>query len=304
MLLNEAITQFSNWKAFNCGGGTVRGYDLVLRQFALFLRNCELEKVKLENVMEWFNLMQLLKWDHNSFIPKAMAVRKFFEFFSQQGYPVVNPWLIPIPDKQYKIPRVANEENYKKLISVIPDNNDPRHIRNRAIIHLLWDTGARNGEICSLNLDDINLQERKALIRTEKSKGARPIREIFWTEQTNEFLKKWFEKRRYLETKMFIKDEDALFISICSGGCHDNAGKRFNLKGVGEMLRRYCNRAEIPYMNAHSFRHHMGHQIVKKGGSNSDVSNILGHSSLQSSFIYTLMTNTELKKRHEMFVGS
>lgn len=295
--------RFSNWKQFNCGIGTVRGYQLVLKQFALFLRNRDLEKVKLDDVMEWFNLMQLLQWDRNSFIPKAMAVRKFFEFFSQQGLPVVNPWLIPIPDKQYKLPRVANERDYQKLMKVIPGNNDPRHIRNRAIINLLWDTGARNGEICSLNIDDINFNERKAVIKTEKSKGARPVREIFWTEKTNESLKKWFAKRIYLENKMFVRDKEALFISICSGGVHDNAGKRFAIKGVGEMLRRYCNRANIQYMNAHSFRHHMGHQIVKKGGTNSDVSNILGHSSLQSSFVYTLMTNVELKKRHEMFVG-
>lgn len=249
--------------------------------------------------MEWFNLMQLLQWDHNSFIPKAMAVRKFFEFFSQQGYPVVNPWLIPIPDKKYKIPRVANDENYQQLLESIPDNNDPRHIRNRAIINLLWDTGARNGELCSLNVSDLDFEERKAVIKTEKAKQARPVREIFWTEITNENLKKWVAKREQLLHKMYLHDEDALFISVCN----QKSGQRMRNAGVGEALRKYCNKAEIPYMNAHSFRHHMGHNIVKKGGSNSDVSNILGHSSLQSSFVYTLMTNVELKKRHEMFVG-
>jgi site-specific recombinase XerD len=86
-------------------------------------------------------------------------------------------------------------------------------------------------------------------------------------------------------------DPDALFISICSGGLHGNAGKRFNQKGVGEMLRRYCNRAEMPYINAHSFRHHMGHDIIKKGGSSADVMNILGHASVQSTTIYTMMTD-------------
>lgn len=303
MLLNEAIQNFANWKNYSSKNGTVRGYNLALRQLALFLKNCELENIELRDVMEWFNLMKTLNWDHNSFIPKAMAVRKFFEFYRKQGFEVIDPWLIPIPHREYKLQKVATKEDYQKLLNVIPKNNDPRHIRNLAIINLLWDTGARNGEILSLNINDIDLIEMTAVIKTEKSKGARPVREIFWTKKTNDSLKNWIKKRRYLDSKKTIlKDEDALFISICNGGVHNNAGKRFANKGVGEMLRRYCIKAKIENMNAHSFRHHMGHQIVKKGGSNSDVSNILGHSSLQSSFVYTQMTNVELKKRYKIFV--
>ncbi len=302
MRISEAIERFNNWKSLNAKATTIRGYDLNLRQLAVFTRDDELENIKFDDVMEWFTLQKKLGWDHNSFLPKAMALRKFFEFYSKQGFKVVDPWLIPIPKKEYRIARVVDDENYRKLLEAIPENNDPRHIRNRAIIHLLWDTGARNGEICSLNVSDIQLENKKAIIETEKSQGARPVREIFWTEKTNEILKKWIEKRKYLENKMIIKDDDALFISICSGGVHDNSGKRFAIKGVGEMLRRYCNKAKISYVNAHAFRHHMGHQIVKKGGSNSDVSNILGHSSLQSSFVYTQMQNVELQKRYYQFM--
>jgi len=302
MLLSDAINNFGNWKKMSCETSTLKGYTLILKQFALFQKNCDLENVKLDSVMEWFNLMKDLDWDHNSFITKAMAIRKFFEFYSKQGFTVIDPWLIPIPKKKYKMQRVATREEYEKIINAIPENNDPRHIRNRAIINLLWDTGARNGEICSINVDDLDLVERRAVIQTEKSRGARPVREIFWTKETNENLKKWLAKRKHLEDVMIFKDYDALFIAVCGGGVHHNSGKRLQNKGLGEMLRRCCKRAKIETLNAHSFRHHMGHQIVKKGGSNSDVSNILGHSSLQSSFVYTQMTNVELKKRYELFV--
>jgi site-specific recombinase XerD len=100
---------------------------------------------------------------------------------------------------------------------------------------------------------------------------------------------------------MKFDDSAALFISICSGQ-HETAGKRFSIKGVGEMLRRYSNRAKLPYLNAHSFRHHMGHHIIKSGGSSADVMNILGHSSVQSSTIYTMMTDVELEKRYRFFM--
>lgn len=295
MRASEAIEKFQTWKALNVREKTIKGYDLILRQLAVFTKDEEIENITLDDVMEWFTLQKKLGWDHNSFLPKAMALRKFFEFYSRQGFKVLDPWLIPIPKKEYKIARVASEENYRKLLDIIPDNNDPRHIRNRAIINLLWDTGARNGEICSLNVSDIDFSEKKAIIKTEKSQGARPVREIFWTQETNDNLMKWLIKRTRLEKKMRFKDHEALFISICGA---ETTGGRFTINGVGEMLRRYCNRASIPNMNAHSFRHHMGHRIVEKGGSNSDVSNILGHSSLQSSFVYTQMRNTELQKRY------
>jgi len=61
------------------------------------------------------------------------------------------------------------------------------------------------------------------------------------------------------------------------------------------MLRRYSNRANIPYMNAHSFRHHMGRMLARQGANNSSISNILGHSSLQSSYPYTMMTDKDLE---------
>ena len=65
-----------------------------------------------------------------------------------------------------------------------------------------------------------------------------PIRELFWTHETNESLGNWLNKR----TRLQQKDPDTLFVSTCSA----NVGKRFSIKGVGEMLRRYSNRARIP----------------------------------------------------------
>jgi site-specific recombinase XerD len=120
--------------------------------------------------MEYLNLMKEIGWAHNSFISKCMALKKFFEFCNLRGWRVLNENLIPIPQKEYKIPRVATPEEYKKLLNIIPKNTDPRNVRNEAIIRLLWDTGARNGEILALDMDDLDLVNNKALIKTEKEK--------------------------------------------------------------------------------------------------------------------------------------
>jgi len=304
MKLIEAIEKFTKWRKFKVGKGTVQGYDRELRNFCLFLRNPEIEAITITDVMDYLNGMEELGWDRNSFVGKCMALRKFFEFYRLQGFPVVDEDLIPIAHKEFKLPRVATEENYQKLLAAIPaETNDPRHIRNRAIVSLLWDTGARNGEILALDVGDLQLDRMRAIIKTEKSKGRRPIREIFWTESTHANLMRWLGKREELKNKMILQDPEAVFLSICSGGLANTSGQRLNIKGVGEFLRRYSNKAGLPTMNAHSFRHHMGHDIVKKGGSSADVMNILGHASLASSSVYTMMTDKELEARYRTFKG-
>ena len=302
MRFKEAIDQFSNWRKFKVKVQTVKGYDQTLRHFCLFLRNPEIEDISIHHVMDYLNGMKEIGWDNNSFVGKCMALRKFFEFYRLQGYAVIDENLIPIPAKEHKLPRVATQANYKKLVASIPkDTNDGRHIRNLAIINMLWDTGARNGEILALNVGDLDLERKRAIINTEKSKGRRPFREIFWTADTHGNLLRWIKKRDELQKRMKFDDPEALFISICSGP-QETAGQRFSTKGVGEMLRRYSNRAKLPYMNAHSFRHRMGHHIIKNGGSSADVMNILGHASVQSTTIYTMMSDVELEKRYRYFM--
>ncbi|MFZ5365446.1 MAG: tyrosine-type recombinase/integrase [Patescibacteria group bacterium] len=293
MRLSLAIKQFTEWRALKVGQNTNQGYELVLKQFCLFMKNCEIEDVQLSHIVEWFSMMQELGWDSNSFVIKSTALRKFFEFNKKQGFEVLDPWFIFTPKAKFKIPRIITEENYQKLLSAIPDNNDPRHIRNKAIISLLWDTGARNGEIVSLDIQGLDLVNFKALIYTEKSKGARPVREMFWTEETNKNLLRWIDRREHLSQKMKWIDPEALFVCVSF-----HAGERLTIKGVGEMLRRYSNQAGIETMNAHSFRHHLGREIIKRGGTNADVMNVLGHATLESTKPYTWLENKEIEKRY------
>ncbi len=296
--MKDTIKLFSEWRRYQVKPGTVYGYERELKAFCLFLRNPEVEEITTSDVAGYLNGLRELGWDRNSFIPKCMALRKFFEFCELQGLKVLDYSLIPIPRKVMKLPRVATEEAYRKLLAVIPRNRDSRHIRNRAIICMLWDSGARSGEIVSLNVQDADLKRMRAVIKTEKSRGTRPFREIFWTEETNENLKAWIRKREELARRMTLGEADALFVSISSGGMRDASGCRFTGDGVTEMLRRYSNRAGLPVVNPHSFRHKLAHDVIKNNGSAVDVMNLLGHASLQSSSIYMVMGDKEAEKRY------
>jgi integrase/recombinase XerC len=295
MKLREAINQFTEWKSYQSADSTVRGYTQDLKMLSIMLRYqgvLEIEDLRLPHVMRCLKDMLEDGWTNASLMRKCMALRKFLEFMRMVGVNTLDKELIPVPKPEYKMPRVASEENYRKLLAVVPKNNDPRHIRNRAIIMLLWDTGLRIGELTSLNVGDVDTGLKRGTVRTEKNRGSRTHRPFFWTAATNKSLVHWIAKRG-------DKSDPALFISCSSW----KVGQRMDTSGIGEALRSYSNKAGLPYMNPHSFRHHLGHEIIHKGGSSADVANILGHASLLSTLKYTQMSDPEVESRYRRLRG-
>jgi len=295
MKLSQAIKTFIAWKTLATDDHTAMGYDRELRQFCLFLRNPDAGQITVDDVTTFLTGVAQLGWSWRGIAEKCKALRGFFAFCRRQGLAVLDEQLIPFPRKEFKIPRVAAEEDYQRLLGVIPRDSDPQHLRDRAILTMLWDTGMRAGELVSLNLGDIDFDRMRAVIKTEKSRGRRPFREVFWSPETNGYLAEWMDMRELLR----VRDAEALFVCITGS----NPGKRLSVGGLGEMLRRTSRKARIPYANAHSFRHRLGHAIVKNGGSAADVMNILGHASLASSTVYTMMTDRELEARYRLFKG-
>lgn len=306
MKFSQAIEEFKNWRGFKVTGHTVVRYDSALRIFCIAMGDPEIEQIQIQHVLHYMKEMERLGWKRNGITIVALALRKFFEFYNLRGYNCINESLIPIQRKEFNIPRVANEEDFKKLVSTIRhDSDNPNNIRNLALIHMVWDTWARTGEIVSLNESDLQFNEDLsgcAMIKTEKSRGKRPIREIFWTAQTGKYLKAWLKKKKEIQKFMTYEDQEAVFISIRKAGAMDVTGKRFTGRGVCEVFRTISNRAGLPSIfNAHSARHYGGRKIIKEGGSSADVTNILGHSSLESSQFYTMMWGTDLKERWDLF---
>ncbi|MES2315768.1 MAG: tyrosine-type recombinase/integrase, partial [Patescibacteria group bacterium] len=295
-----AIEEFKNWRGFKVTGVTVIRYDSVLRIFCLALGDPDIDQIQIHHVLHYMKEMERLGWKRNGVNIVAIALRTFFEYYNLRGFNCLNESLIPLPRKEFNIPRVANEEDFKKLAKSIPNDGNPNNIRNLALIHMVWDTWARSGEIISL--DDNELKFNKdlsgsAMIRTEKSRGRRPIREIFWTPRTGKYLKAWLKKKDEIQKLMTFDDPAAVFISIRKCGHYDVSGKRMTNRGVCEVFRMISNRASLPSIfNAHSARHYGGRKIIKEGGASADVTNILGHSNLESSQFYTMMWGNDLKE--------
>jgi integrase/recombinase XerC len=304
MKLSQAISEFRDWRGFKVTGQTVIRYDHVLRIFCLCLGDPYIEQIQIQHVLGYLKDMERLGWKRNGITIVCLSLRKLFEFFNMRGYKCLNENLIPLPRKEFKIPRIASEPDFKKLVRAIPKDHNPSNIRNRALAGMVWDTWARSGEIVSIDESDLKFNKDgtgSALIKTEKSRGRRPVREIFWTKETTRHLKKWLDKKHHLETLFTFKDYGAVFVSVNKSGMYDTRGSRMTNRGVTEVFRLMSRRAGISMLNPHSARHFGGREIIKKGGSSADVSNILGHSHMDSSAIYTMMHGDDLKDRWKKF---
>jgi integrase/recombinase XerC len=306
MKLSEAIQQFVSLREAKGDRArkTAARYLSVLRMFCVCMHDPEVEELDVEHVLWYLTEMERMGWKPNGRNLAALGLRKFFEYCNMRGYAVFNEQLIPIPERKTNIPRVADQKMFDKLIYQIPKkSNRPNHLRNRALVMLLWDSGARSGELCSLDTEDLQFSKDfsgSAVIKTEKSRGRRPIRQIFWTAKTGKALKEWIRKKEALQKQFTFADPEALFITIVKCPQAPIRGRRMVNRSVCEVMRMLSNQAGLPtVINAHRARHAMGRDAAKTLRSDTAVANILGHSNVESSYIYTMTWGEDLKREWE-----
>lgn len=310
MQINEAVKKFTAWRSLGNSRQTKTAatYRVHLTHFGMFVHNKNITEVNLEDVVTYLRMLKEFDLDDRALMVKCIAIRKFFDFFNRQGVTHLDKELIPIIEGEYKIPKVAIPEDYYKVLSSIPDNNDPRHIRNKLMLMMFKDTGMRLGENLSLNLDmkvkrnEIAIRNEKeevigtkilysTTVKTEKSKSPTPIREIFWTEETNDQLKKWIAKRIHLGKLINGCDPKALYISVTG----TKTGWRLGKSGATEVMRRLSHEAGLTYvMNSHSIRHLFGHDLGRSGMQDTNIAIMMGHKTVQSSYPYRLLNQNEM----------
>src|SRR5690606_24265327 len=141
--------------------------------------------------------------------------------------------------------------DFRKLLSVISPTGPAggmnlSGVRDRAMLWMMWDTGARAGELMALDIDDIDLDRMSARIKTEKSRGTIPFREIFWKKEANEALGEWLEAREEFFKDKTMADPQAVFVGIKPGGHQKRPnGRRIVYNYPADLMRKYSNKAGL-----------------------------------------------------------
>lgn len=316
MTIYEATKEFLDWRQHqNKAMVTHIQNHSNLRQFAIFMRNCQIEDVQEKDVLEYLSLIEVaMGAEGNSMIPKVNALRQLFKYMNQRNFRTMNYELIPLRRKEFTMPKLCTHEEFLTFWkAVAAPSNDSRKIRNAALIALIGRTGIRNGEACGILLKDVDVETPalqdgavvmyRGVIKTEKSRGMKPFREIYWDQEANTIIKKWVNRRASLETRHAFKTPEYLFLGLNSRFGDEGWGRKLTPNAVDELFRRYSRDAGVK-IRPHMLRHLLGRDMAEQDASDHIISDVLGHSRLDSSRTYTRLFGKAVGRQFYRFRGS
>jgi integrase/recombinase XerD len=220
-------------------------------------------------------------------ITKMAVIARFFKWCHRNNLLTANPANnLMLPKKTKAVREFLTIGELNKLFSK-PDLNTPDGIRDRTMMEVFYSTGMRESELAGLQIYDVDSLKGTVWIRLGKHKKDRVVpigaRALNWIDR---YLK---ESRFKLVQNM---DEGYLFLSC--------KGRPFNYQGrISGIIRGYKEKAGIiKYGACHLLRHSMATHMLEAGADIRHIQAILGHSSLESTQVYTHLCTTHLKAVH------
>jgi site-specific recombinase XerD len=219
----------------------------------------------------------------------VIVLRNFLKYLNRQKYNTVSPDRVElprVPTRQIKIVEYADVE---RLLTA-PKSNSLKALRDRAILETLFSTGLRVSELCTLDRF-INLDRGEISIRGKGEK----LRIVFLSNRAKEIIKIYLSKRQDADS--------ALFVSI-SHGKNPKVLGRIIPRTIQRLVNKYSREVGIPQkITPHQLRHQFATDLLMNGADLRSVQELLGHSNISTTQIYTHVTNRELKEVHKAFHG-
>ncbi|MBM4241521.1 MAG: recombinase XerC [Euryarchaeota archaeon] len=268
----------------NYSRNTIKTYKSIINNFYKFLLN-EKDLYDERRILRSFKrYIQYLKRDRkvsqNYIYLVTVVVKKFFEF---GGIDVLGG--VKTPKRTKSLPKSLNETEVKKLINALDGydtldsssaNSNFLNLRNKVILALLYSSGLRVSELVSLNVDDVDLDERTIRIRGKGEKD----RIVLFDDRTRELIEEYLEKR----------DQKSEFLFV------NRFGNPITTRYIQMMIKEYAKVAGIKKkVTPHILRHSFATHLLKNGVDIRVIQQLLGHSNLSTTQIYTSVDMKTLK---------
>lgn len=298
--IEEAKQQFLEYVEIEKGRSllTVRNYDQYLSRFISFTKLKKPEDITDKVVREfhlWLNRQSnnnkyqkgtLKKKTQNYYL---IALRSFLKFLAKRGIKSLSPEYIELAKVGERHLDLISSDELKRLLNS-SDGEDLKSLRDKAILELLFSTGLRVSELCSLSRDvDIDADELSVRGKGEK------IRVVFISPEARKAVKNYLNKRTDID--------DALFVRM--GRENARGGDlRLDPRSVERIIKQCAIKAGISKkVTPHVIRHVFATDLLSNGADLRSVQMLLGHSNISTTQIYTHVTDAELRKVHKMFHG-
>lgn len=265
---------------------TRQAYERDLRLFCktLGLKNSDaLVNVSREQITGYMTQLKEKGLAAATIARKLAAIKAFYRFMTAEGYMDANPSeVVEAGTKGIKLPRVLSEYEVVRLLNQ-PDITTAEGFRDRTMLEVLYATGMRVSELINLTLERVDLN-MKYIIAFGKGSKERivPLGSV-----AAEFLQQYLEKVR---PKLTHAGRNTNIVFLAFGG-HELTRQRF-----WQIIRAYGRKANInKALTPHILRHSFATHLLDNGADLRSVQELLGHSDISTTQIYTHLTNKRLR---------
>ena len=262
---------------------TILSYQDNLKQFELFIKGKSVCAVKREDIEAY--LKEKSTMAEKSRAHYLTVIRNFYQFLVEEDLLDANPCEnIKMPKITKKLPNYLTEEEIGKLLSF--PLVSPLDYRNKAMLELLYATGIRVSELVNLKLSNLYIEEDFVRVFGKGSKERiSPISSI-----CEKYLRIYIDAYRAVLLKK--KDSDFLFVNTF--------GNPISRQGFFKNLKRIAQSQNIEKeISPHTLRHSYATHLLSNGADLRIIQELLGHSDISTTEIYTHVVNEQIKKDYE-----
>ncbi len=288
MEINEAISKYFTYLIAEKGltKNTIDSYQEDLKFFFENFDDINDTSSLDESLLEEWAIYEGEKGLSPSSIARRLSsVKSFFLFLTKEGINKISINKTPFPKKKKTLPTVLTKEELSSLFNSI-DVNKKGGERDLAMILFMYSTGVRVSELLSLKLADVSFSKRIVLVRNGKGSKQRsiPINELSLT-ALNNYIKGGRKEN-------IGRKSPFLFLN--------KFGKPISRNYFFLLIKKYAKEANInKNVHPHTLRHSFATSLLENGANLIAVKEMLGHSHLETTQIYTNISSKKIKKDYE-----
>lgn len=216
-----------------------------------------------------------------------IALRAFLKYLRRRGIECISPEridLAKVGDRQLDL---ISSDELSRLLDA-PKGSDVKALRDKAIMELLFSTGLRVSELCSLDRD-LDLSRDEFSIRGKGDK----VRVVFLSQEAKEVIREYLKKRDDID--------DALFVQFGRGAKTADSA-RLSPRSIERIVKSYAIKAGITRkVTPHVIRHSFATDLLQNGADLRSVQALLGHANITTTQVYTHVTDAHLHDVHRQF---
>ena len=294
MIDDVLVESFLNYLIVECGlsDNTIKGYKGDLRNFSNYLQGTGIRRfmdLRAKMIVNFIENEKQRDLSENSISRCLVTVKMFYKYLVLEGKISVNPMSsVSTLKLQRHLPEVLHYNAIEEMLRV-PDCNDKLGIRDKAMLELMYATGARVSEVASIKVSWINFDY--GFIRCQ-GKGSKQ-RIVPMGSEAAKAIKRYLQEVRPLLLKI-EEDEPLLFLS--------RTGKKLRRENIWSLVKKYAMKAGIrSNISPHTLRHSFATHLLEGGADLRSVQEMLGHSNISTTQIYTHVDRKYLKATHQKF---